>query len=39
MSTTGIIMMLVFAAVGFAVLNRGMFDKKYKRNEAYWNKF
>jgi len=39
MGNYGIIIMWVFAAIGFAFLNNGPKDKEYRRREAYWARF
>lgn len=39
MGNYGIIIMWVFAAIGFAFLNNGPKDKEYRRGEAYWVRF
>jgi hypothetical protein len=39
MGDYGIIIMWVFAAIGFAVLNNGPKDKEYRRRESYWARF
>ena len=39
MGDYGIIIMWVFAAIGFAILNNGPKDKEYRRREAYWARF
>ena len=39
MGDYGIIIMWVFAAIGFAILNNGPKDKEYRRRESYWARF